>query len=195
VVIANRFGSKEFYGIGNFHLATIGEPLNRLMKKEQPFVWGKEQDAAFAKLKEALANASTLAYFDVNAKTQVIAYVSPVGLGAILVQKQGEDYKIICYVSHSLSDVERRYSQTEKEALGLDWACERFHVFLFGKTFVLLTDHKPLEFIFSAKSKPCARVERWVLRMQSYNYVVRHIPGAKLIADPLSGLLNLYRLL
>ena len=61
-MIANRFGSKEFYGIGNFHLATIGEPLNRLMKKEQPFVWGKEQDAAFVK-----ANASTLAYFDVNA--------------------------------------------------------------------------------------------------------------------------------
>jgi GTP cyclohydrolase III len=43
------------------------------MKKEQPFVWGKEQDATFVKLKEALANASTLAHFDVNAKTQVIA--------------------------------------------------------------------------------------------------------------------------
>jgi len=128
------------------------------MKKEQPFVWGKEQDAAFVKLKEALANASTLAYFDVNAKMQVIADASPVGLGAILVQKQGEDYKIICYASRSLSDIERRYSQTEKEALGLVWACERFHVFLFGKTFELHTDHKPLEYIFSAKSKPCAEL-------------------------------------
>jgi hypothetical protein len=46
---------------------TLGEPLNRLVKKEQPFVWGKEQDAAFVKLIEALANASMLAYFDVNA--------------------------------------------------------------------------------------------------------------------------------
>jgi hypothetical protein len=113
-----------------------------------------------------------------------------VGLGAVLVQKQGEDYKIICYASRSLSDIERRYSQTDKEALGLVWACERFHEFLFGKTFELFTDHKPLEFIFSAKSRPCARVERWVLRMQSYNYVVRHIPGAKNIADSLSCLLS-----
>ena len=85
------------------------------------------------------------------------------GLGAVLVQKQGEDYKIICYASRSLSDIERRYSQTDKEALGLVWACERFHEFLLGKTFELFTDHKPLEFIFSAKSRPCARVERWAL--------------------------------
>jgi hypothetical protein len=64
---------KCFMGLVNFtgqfipNLATLGEPLNRLVKKEQPFVWGKEQDAAFVKLIEALANASMLAYFDVNA--------------------------------------------------------------------------------------------------------------------------------
>jgi hypothetical protein len=64
---------KCFMGLANFtgrfipNLATLGEPLNRLVKKEQPFVWGKEQDAAFVKLIEALANASMLAYFDVNA--------------------------------------------------------------------------------------------------------------------------------
>jgi hypothetical protein len=56
-------------------------------KIRETSVWGKEQDAAFAKLKEALANASTLAYFDVNAKTQVIAYASPVGLGSPIVAK------------------------------------------------------------------------------------------------------------
>ena len=76
-----------------------------------------------------LANVSTLAYFDVNAKTQVIADASPVGLGAVLVQKQGEDYKIICYASRSLSDIERRYSQTEKEALGLVWVVRCFTYF------------------------------------------------------------------
>ena len=142
---------KSFMGLVNFtgrfipNLATLGEPLNRLMKKEQLFMWGKEQEAVFVKLKEVLANSSTLAYFDVNAKTQVIADATPVGLGAVLVQKQGEDYTIICYASGSLSDIERRYSQTNKEALVIDWACERFHVFLFGKTFELLTDHKLLK--------------------------------------------------
>jgi hypothetical protein len=55
---------KSFMGLVNFtirfipNLTTLGESLNRLMKKEQPFVWGKEQDAAFVKLKEVLANAS-----------------------------------------------------------------------------------------------------------------------------------------
>jgi hypothetical protein len=58
------------------------------VKKEQPFVWGKEQDAAFVKLKEALANASMLAYFDVNVKTQVITDACPVGLGAVLVHQR-----------------------------------------------------------------------------------------------------------
>ena len=52
---------------------------------------------------------------------------------------------------------------------------------MFGKTFELLTDHKPLQFIFSAKSKPFARVERWVLRMQSNNYVVRQL--ARLLSE------------
>ena len=83
-----------------------------------------------------------------------------------------------------------KYSQTEKEALGIVWACERFHMDLFGQEFELLTDHKPLEFIFSPKSKPCARVERWVLRIQQYNYTVRHIFGSTNIADSLSRLLN-----
>lgn len=70
------------------------------------------------------------------------------------------------------------------------WACERLHVYLFGKEFHILTDHKPLEFIFLSKSKPCARVERWVLRMQIYHYVVKHISEAKNIADSLSRLLS-----
>ena len=70
------------------------------------------------------------------------------------------------YASRTLTDVERRYSQTEKEALGLVWGCERFHMYLVGSKFELWTDHRPLEFIFSVKSKPSARIERWVLRLQ-----------------------------
>ena len=59
--------------------------------------------------------------------------------------------------------MELRYSQTEKKALGLVWACERFHVYLYGIQFELLTDHKLLEVIYSSKLKPSARIERWVL--------------------------------
>ncbi|XP_062613747.1 uncharacterized protein K02A2.6-like [Saccostrea cucullata] len=187
---------RSFLGLVNFavrfipNLSTVAEPLNRLLRKDQSFAWGREQNEAFDKLKDCLANVSTLAYFDVNAKTQVIADASPVGLGAVLVQEQQGKPKIISYASRSLTDVERRYAQTEKEALSLVWACERFHMYLMGKTFELLTDHKPLEFIFSPKSKPCARVERWLLRMQNYSYTVRHIPGKSNIADSLSRMLS-----
>ena len=83
-------------------------------------MWGTEQQTAFDTLKSSLANAETLAYFDRNAeKTKLITDASPVGLGAVLTQVQGGCERVVAYASRSLTDVERRYSQTEKEALGL----------------------------------------------------------------------------
>ena len=58
-------------------------------------------------------------------------------------QSQNGESRVICYASRSLSDVERRYSQTEKEALALVWACEGFYMYIYGIDFELLTDHKP----------------------------------------------------
>lgn len=86
------------------------------MKKNKPCNWGSEQDDAFEKRKQCLAN-NNLAYFDINADTQVIADASPVGLGTVLVQKQGDSHKIICYASRSLPEIERRYSQTYRRRL------------------------------------------------------------------------------
>ena len=94
------------------------------------------------------------------------------------------------YASRILSQIERKYSQTEKEALTLVWSCEHFHVYLYGADFDLLIDHKALEFIFSPRSKPNARIEVWMLRLQPYRYKVIHIAGSKNIADSLSRLFN-----
>ena len=170
--------------------ATLSEPLRRLIKKDTEFVFGEEQRKAFSELKGALAKAGTLAFFDKDAPTQVIADASPVGLGAVLVQCQLGERVPIYYVSRSLSDCEKRYSQTEKEALALVWACERLHPYVHGRQFELVTDHKPLEAIYSPRSKPCARVERWVLRLQPYNFKVVHVAGKKNIADSLSRLMG-----
>ena len=60
-----------------------------------------------------------------------------------MVQQQGEDLRIISYVSRSLSDKKRRFSKTEKEVLAIVWACERFYAHLYGAEFELMTDHKP----------------------------------------------------
>ena len=105
-------------------------------------------------------------------------------------QKQNGQNRIIPYANRTLSQIERKYSQTEKEALALVWSCERFHVYLYGADFDLLTDHKALEFIFSSRSKPSARIEPWMLRLQPYRYKVIHIAGSKNIADSLSRLFN-----
>ena len=121
---------------------------------------GGEQKKAFQELKERLACAQTLGYFDKHAPTQVIADASPVGLGTVLTQKQKNGPRVICYASRGLTNTERRYSQTKKEALALVLACEKFHPYVHGVPFDLVTDHKPLEVIYDPRSRPCARIER-----------------------------------
>ena len=184
--VVNGLGKQSIFCRFIPNLATVSEPLRRLTKSGTPFVFGGEQKKAFQELKERLACAVILGYFDKDAPTQVIADASPVGLGAVLTPKQKNGPRVICYASRSLTDTERRYSQTEKEALALVWACEKFNPYVYGVPFDLVTDHKPLEVIYGPRSKPCARTERWVLRMQPYKFKVKYEPGPSNIADPLS---------
>lgn len=123
---------RSFMGLVNYSskfipdLATIAAPLHELTRKNVKFKWGQKEQSAFEELKARLANAEVLGYYDKNAPTKVILDASPVGLGAVLAQEQNGVYRPICYASRSLNDTERRFSQTEKEALSLVWACERF---------------------------------------------------------------------
>ena len=98
--------------------------------------------------------------------------------------------RVIAYASRSLSDIEQRYSQTEKEALAIVWAGERFHLYLRGISFEILSDHKPLQIIYSSQSRPSARIERWVLRLQAHDFSVKYIPSKENIADTSSRLVQ-----
>ena len=173
--------------IANF--ATIATPLRELTKTGIIFTWEHKHQAAFDQLKAAITKPPVMAYFDAKKDTVLTVDASPVGLSGILSQRSTceAEGQVVAYASRALSDIERRYSQTEKEALSIVWAVEHFHLYLYGHSFTLETDHKPLEMIYgSAKSKPCARIERWVLRLQPYNFQVQYKPGPTNQADFLS---------
>ena len=129
-----------------------------------------------------------MAHYDPSAPTQLRVDACPVGLGAVLSQTQHGVTRPIAYASRTLSNVERRYSQTEKEALAVVWGCEKYHLYLYGTEFIIYTDHKPLEIIYNPKRKPPARIERWVLRLQSYRFKIQHVPGPENPADVVSRL-------
>ncbi|KAK3720683.1 hypothetical protein QZH41_003445 [Actinostola sp. cb2023] len=135
--------------------ATITQPLRELTQ------WTTRHDHSLNQLKEALTNAPVTSYFDHDRDTEINVDASPVGLGAILAQSDpvtGEK-KVVAYASRALTDVESRYSQTERKALGVIWGCEYFHLYVYGKPVTVVTDHKPLVTIFNdPKSKPPARL-------------------------------------
>ena len=81
----------------------------------------------------------------------------------------------------------KRYSQVEKEALAVVWACEKLHLYLYGREFKLITDNRAVQLIFeNPKSNPPLRIRRMALRLMSYNFTIKHKPGSENIADVLS---------
>ena len=151
--------------------------------------WVPVGDQAFNTLKNQLADEWLLAFFDRDAPTEVVTDASPVGIGVVLVRQRGDVKRAACFASRSLNDVERRYGQMEKEALAVVRAYERIHLYLHGlETLELVTDCKALEAVYGPKSKPSARVERWVLRLMPNQFTVRCVSSDQNIADCLSRL-------
>ena len=107
--------------------------------------WAEPQEKAYMAVMALLDEQLDLYHFDPTLETKVYSDASPVGLGAMLCQidKSGKE-RIIMFVSHTFSRIERKYSQTARGALGLVWACERLHMYIYGATFILVTDHQPL---------------------------------------------------
>lgn len=141
-----------------------------------------------------------LAFFNPKLETELVVDAGPVCLGAILDQVGVDNTKmrhILAYGSRTLSKLERKYAQVEKEALACIFVCERFYIYLVGHTFKLITDNKAIQFIYGgSKGRSQARIERWDLRLSPYDFQIEHRPGKDNPADILSrnpdstGLLN-----
>ena len=117
-------------------------------------------------------------YFSPYKETKFLVDASPVGIAGILVQ----DDQPIAYGSRALSDVESRYSQTEREALAVVWACEHFDIYVRGSSCTVVTDHKPLMHIWS-KPRPPLWIARWSLRLRPYDLTIVFRPGKDNAAD------------
>ena len=172
--------------------ATKTEPLHNLTHKDQPWCWTTQHDHAVNQLKEALSSAPVTAYFDPEKETEILVDASPVGLAATLsqVDPQTEERHVITYASRSLTATEQRYSQTEREALAVVWACEHLHSYVYRKPITVYMDHKPLVTLYgNPSSKPPARIERWALRLQPYQITIKYCRGETNPADYLKSTL------
>ena len=177
--------------LGKFspRLASITQPMRELLSKKANWCWGVEQEAAFETTNKELLKPTVLTLYDPKAKTKVSADASSFGLGVVLLQQDNQGWCPVAFASKSMSEVEQRYTQIEKEALTTTWACETFAVYLVGGTFSIETDHKPFVTLFSTKHLNCLppRVLRFRLRLDRFDYTIHHILGKELYtADALS---------
>ena len=101
------------------------------------------------------------AYFSLEKQTELIVDASPVGLGAILAQKdENGELRIIAMASRASTPREQRYSQIERESLAIAWGIKHFHLYLFANNFTVDTDHRPLVHLFNdTHSKPSTRIQ------------------------------------
>lgn len=76
-----------------------------------------------------------------------------------------------------LNKAEQNYSTIEKELLTIVWAVHKFRPYVYGHRFVVITDHKPLQWVFSVKD-PSSRILRWRIKLNDYDSII-HKPGRK----------------
>ena len=103
-----------------------------------------EQNKIFSASKELLTSSRLLVHFDPKLSLTLACDASAYGLGAVLAHKylDGSE-RPIGYASRSLSRAEKNYSQIEKESLACVFGINKFHSYILGHSFNLITDHKP----------------------------------------------------
>lgn len=175
--------------IRNF--ATIAAPLNALTSTKVKFKWNPEAEVAFNALKRILVSAPVLACPNFNLPFSVHCDASSYGLGGMLTQNiDGHDHPI-AFVSRSLNKNERNYSATEREALAVIYALEKFEPYLGTRHFTVITDHASLKWFENLKN-PTGRLARWGCRLSQFNLTIEHRKGKdNVVPDTLSRLLKL----
>ncbi|KAL4132497.1 hypothetical protein QTP88_009636 [Uroleucon formosanum] len=162
---------KSFLGLVGYYRRFIrdfskkAKPLTNLLKQNQQFIWSDLCQESFNYFKNILINEPILQYPDSNQPFNITTDASNIAIGAILSQgKIGSDLPI-AYASRTLNKAETNYNTTEKELLAILWAVKQFRHYVYGCKFNIVTDHKPLSWLFGVKD-PGARLTRWRLQLE-----------------------------
>ncbi|XP_046398198.1 uncharacterized protein LOC124165003 [Ischnura elegans] len=172
----------------------VDKELDSLLRKESDFVWTRECDRAFESVKASIVSGRDLAHYSPSLPVILECDASPFGLGAVLVHRfaNGQE-RPIAFASRSLSRAERNYSQIDREALAIMFGVQKFNQYIYGRNFILRTDHKPLLYIFGEKKgipqMAANRLQRWAIILQGYDFQIRYIRAAdNKVVDGLSRL-------
>jgi hypothetical protein len=168
--------------LSNAIRSNIREDLANLSEAQR-----QEMRNAAKRLVEALTNAPVLALPNYAKEFVLITDASDVGIGAVLGQ-EGSDGNLrpVAFWSRKLSETERKYSATEREALAIVFFLDKFRHYLLGRRFLLKTDHAALKYVFNGAAHN-TKLARWALKVQEFAFDLVHIPGREnCVADALS---------
>lgn len=180
-------GVRGFLGFTNFYRdfvkdnSTIREPLVRLTKKNTPFLWGKEQEESFQKLKAEFCKEPVLSALDEDKPTRVEPDASGWASGAVLSQKDElGNWKPCAFFSTKHLPAECNYDIHDKELMAIvkalvHWTSELLSL---SKPFIILTDHKNLE-KFMVKRELNERQMRWAQILAKFNFKLGYRPGSE----------------
>ena len=173
---------KSFLGLSGYYrrfipqYAKISKPLTNLLKKDIPFIFDQQCKKAFETLKEHLTTEPILIYPNFEEPFVLTTDASLYAVGAVLSQGPiGKDLPI-AFASRTLCPAETKYSVIERELLAIVWSVKHFRPYLYGRKFKLVTDHRPLTWLFSIKD-PGSRLARWRLKLEEYDYEIQYKPG------------------
>lgn len=175
-------GMVNYYGKFLNQLSSLLAPLYKLLQQKTRWHWGQQQQDAFKRVKHLLTSSQLLVHFDPEKELILSCDASPYGVGAVLshIMDDGSEQPI-AFASRSLAPAEKKYAQLEKEGLSIVFGVKKFHQYLYGRHFLIYSDHRPLEHLFSeTKSIPMmasARIQRWALTLSAYDYSIIYKPG------------------
>lgn len=173
---------KSFLGLAGYYrrfipnFAKTSKPLTKLLQKDITFNFDSECVKSFNELKQALTTTPVLIYPNFDEQFLLTTDASAFAIGAVLSQGPiGKDLPI-AYASRTLCNAESKYSTIERELLAIVWSVKHFRPYLYGRKFKLITDHRPLTWLFSIKD-PGSRLARWRLKLEEYDYEIIYKPG------------------